>query len=211
MFKHIIISALLLAFSLTSCRLIVYQIHDLREVEPQSNSQLLAFCREKKIAFSELARIKQDSLQNNLVHHLNKNYLFDRNGIRINFSNAFENPKCKGNLIAVLKNIDSAKDYPRDSGIVLKNLLTQTTPVFGPDPSDSLAQSVEYDYSVLIYWNTFSGNPNHTKAIADIRKAIQDAKTDRIAIILVNQDFHPGTPPTIHMNKPRLFGRIRKN
>ena len=178
---------------LTSCLPIAYRIHDVRTIEPQSNEELLQFCREKKITLTQLYRVKQDSVVVNMKKHLNKNYLFDRSGRFVNFASQFDNPKCKGNLIAVLENMASISAYPIDSTLLLRNLLAQTEVVGLPNSEFKEVQIPNSEYSVLIYWNVYSGNPNHRTAIADIREIIEKQKLENVSLILVNQDFHEGT------------------
>jgi hypothetical protein len=87
----------------------------------------------------------------------------------------------------------SISAYPIDSTLLLRNLLAQTEVVVLPNSEIQEVQVPDFEYSVLIYWNVYSGNPNHRTAIADIREIIEKQKLENVSLILVNQDFHEGT------------------
>jgi hypothetical protein len=178
------------------CKPIIYTIHDVRQVQPQSNRALIEFCRQKNIDTEHLRRVKEEALYSNLQKHLNQHCIFDSLGVFIDYAHSFENPRCKGNILQVLKNPNSLKTFPRDSSISLDGLLGQTVEV-NDEPADTA--SLPASYTIVMFWNTFSGNPNHKRAFKDLKEAIQHCPTGMFRLVLVNQDYHPGTIPRIQM------------
>lgn len=183
--------------SAQSCKKILYTIHDVRSVEPQSNEALLKFCSTKKIDASNLRRVKQERVDSNLRSHLNKHYLFDAQGRFVDYASSFENPRCKGNLLELLKNPSNIESYPRNSSLSLESILNQTLEVVQEKTFASLSEKREESYTIVMFWNTFSGNPNHKKSYIDLRDAIQKCPVGLFRLQLINQDFHPGAVPTI--------------
>jgi hypothetical protein len=183
--------------SAQSCKKILYTIHDVRSVEPQSNEALLKFCSTKKIDARNLRRVKQEWVDSNLRSHLNKHYLFDAQGRFVDYASSFENPRCKGNLLELLKNPSNIESYPRNSSLSLESMLNQTLEVVQEKTFASLSEKREESYTIVMFWNTFSGNPNHKKSYIDLRDAIQKCPVGLFRLQLINQDFHPGAVPTI--------------
>ena len=187
----------LFCISVQSCKKILYTIHDVRSVEPQSNDALLKFCTTKNIDASNLRRVKQEMLDSNLRSHLNKHYLFDGQGRFVDYASSFENPRCKGNLLELLKNPSEIASYPRKSSLSLESILNQTIEVVQGKKVAAPPEKPVEPYTIVMFWNTFSGNPNHKKAYVDLRAAIQKCPPGMFSLQLIDQDFHPGAVPTI--------------
>jgi hypothetical protein len=195
-FHHL---ALLLCLATQSCTKILYTIHDVRQVAPQSDEALLQFCSTKKIDATNLRRVKQELLDTHLRKHLNKHYLFDSEGRFVDYASSFENPRCKGNLLELLKTPDALKNYPRKTAISLESIMNQTVEVAKAPHGSSSASVTAEPYTIVMFWNTFSGNPNHKKSFIDLRDAIQKCPSGMFRLQLIDQDFHPGSIPTIQM------------
>ncbi len=191
-------STLVLLLTLLGCKPIIYTIHDVRQVRPQSDEDLLKFCQQKQMDIQQLKRVRQEVLDSNLRKHLNQHYLFDSSGQMVDYSASFENPRCKGNLLQLLKTPDTLKNYPRNSFITLESMLSQTLEVNQGPAGDE--EGLPTSYTIVMFWNTFSGNPNHKKAFSDLSEAIQRAPYGMFRLLLINQDFHPGSIPSIKMN-----------
>jgi hypothetical protein len=188
---------LLFCLSVQSCKKILYTIHDVRKVEPQSNESLLNFCASKKIEVSNLRRVNQDVLDSNLLKHLNKHYVFDAQGKFVDYASSFENPRCKGNLLELLKTPTAIESFPRKTTLILDDILKHTTEVIPSQPNVLSVENPEGSYTIVMFWNTFSGNPNHKKAYSDLRDAIKACPEGMFRLQLINQDFHQGTTPSI--------------
>jgi hypothetical protein len=187
----------LFCITFQSCKKILYTIHDVRQVEPQSNEALLKFCSSKKIDAGNLRRVKPEMVDSSLKIHLNKHYLFDAQGRFVDYASSFENPRCKGNLLELLKNPSAIEHYPRNASLSLESILNQTIEVVQNKKIESLTENSVEKYTIVMFWNTFSGNPNHKKSYADLHNAIQKCPTGMFSLQLIDQDFHPGTVPTI--------------
>lgn len=183
---------LFLCLAFQSCKKIIYTIHDVRKVEPQSNEELLKFCKTKKIDASNLRRVKKEMLDSNMLRHLNRHYIFDSEGRFVDYASSFENPRCKGNLLALLKNPSNIESYPRNSSLSLTSIINQTIEVVQEKTVASLTEKREESYTIVMFWNTFSGNPNHKKSYLDLRDAIQKCPEGMFRLQLINQDLHPG-------------------
>jgi len=179
------------------CKPIIYTIHDVRQVKPQSNQDLIEFCRQKNIDTEPLIRVRQEVLDSNLRKHLNQHYLFDSLGQMVDYAASFENPRCKGNLLQLLKTPDTLKTLPRKSAITLENILSHCVELNHRKVNNW--DNIPATFTIVMFWNTFSGNPNHKKAFSDLNEAIQDAPRGMFRLLLINQDFHPGSMPSIQM------------
>ena len=194
---RIVFTYAFLLLSILGCKPIIYTIHDVRQVKPQSDEDLIRFCRQKHMETQQLKRVRQEVLDSNLRKHLNQHYLFDSTGQMVDYAASFENPRCKGNLLQLLKTPDTLKTFPRNSAFTLESLLGHTLEV-NQWPVSSAA-GIQATYTIVMYWNTFSGNPNHKKAFSDLNEAIQHAPHGMFRLLLINQDFHPGNIPSIQM------------
>jgi hypothetical protein len=192
-----IFTAFLLLSLLGACKSIIYTIHDVRQVRPQSNDDLIDFCLQKQIDTKLLKRVKQEALDSNLRKHLNQHYLFDSSGQMVNYATSFENPRCKGNLLQLIKSPDTLNSLPRNATITLESILSQTLEV--NQLPISTGANIPATYTIVMFWNTFSGNPNHKKAFSDLNEAIKGAPYGMFRLLLINQDFHPGSIPSIQM------------
>lgn len=73
--------------------------------------------------------------------------------------------------------------------------------------SDTLASvNVNYaeaDYTVVLYWNMFSGSPNHKKRIDEVKEYIKLNTYSKIQLVLVNQDIRHINGEVIVFDKQR--------
>lgn len=192
-----IFTAFLLLALLGACKSIIYTIHDVRQVRPQSNDDLIDFCLQKRIDTKQLKRVKQEALDSNLRKHLNQHYLFDSLGRMVDYAISFENPRCKGNLLQLIKSPDTLNSIPRNDTLTLESILSQTLEV--NQLPISTGANIPAAFTIVMFWNTFSGNPNHKKAFSDLNEAIKGAPNGMFRLLLINQDFHPGSIPGIQM------------
>ena len=101
------------------------------------------------------------------------------------------------------KGIPSISYIERDSNSVFEDFKNTWMPLNDTLSSVNINCS-NVDYTIVVYWNTFSGSPNHKKRINDIKKYIGLNTTSKIQLVLVNQDLRNINGEVIIVNNKRI-------
>ncbi|HOY48215.1 MAG TPA: hypothetical protein PL185_08160 [Flavobacteriales bacterium] len=187
----IFLSVFSIFLSLTSCKRLIYLYHGVHSPRLETPITIEKFCEKKNLEIGELLMMSYDSMITCYRFDLNQTYIFDSSGYRINFNSSFNNPSCGGNVIKVIEGLSRTTYYPRDSIYTLDKEKVKWVYLSNEKPFQKNLNGTN-NYTIVCYWNMFTGAPNHRKRIAELKKIISNNKDISVQLIFVNQDFRDG-------------------
>jgi hypothetical protein len=183
--------ASLITLMLTSCFKMALVYHGAHSPRLETVAYINEFAAKKNIPVEGSAMIAEDYILYSWAKRHNKQFLFDANGYAINFNSGFENEKCGGNILSFIEGLDTVSYIARDSNWTLDKESKMWVEFGNKKPYDlnHYINGEKYNYYVVCYWNTYSGNPNHRDAIKNLQKSIGQNPRIKTKIFLVNQDL----------------------
>lgn len=189
--KPTFLIATFITLVLTSCTKLAFVYHGVHNPRQENIDYIREFANRKHIPVDGSAMILGDSILVSFAKLANKQFLFDANGYAINFNSGFENEKCGGNILNFIEGLDTVSYIARDSNRTLDKE-SKMWVEFGNNKPYDLNKHInkeKFNYYVVCYWNTFSGNPNHRDAVKGLQKSIAKNPRIKIKMFLVNQDM----------------------
>lgn len=186
-FRLIRLSILLLFGMLAiSCNYIRMKRYGIVSPKLETETSLREYMARQKIDSSNVYMLKAPFVIESFAREINKAYLFDKQGLPVAFDEASSNKKCLGNIMSFLRtysrgsNLSIAKtrsfDEEKDRWICLN----------GREPD---ALPLGADFTLVYYWNSFSGTGNQRQFLARIEKIMRERPDLEIVFYKVNQDF----------------------
>jgi hypothetical protein len=175
----------------SSCKRLAYAYIGFHSPRLETPTSISKFNKKKKLKIDELLMVSKDSILTCISKDVCETYIFDIEGIKLNFNSTFPNSSCSGNVINVIKGLSKSTFYQRDSLNTLEKESKKWVYLFNNEPySDSIKGKT--DYVIVCYWNLFGGSPNHKNKIRDLRKAVEGNSSVSFKLIFVNQDIREG-------------------
>jgi len=197
-----ILLLLALIVILSSCNRILSRALGVRNPRIETEASIQKFCKKQGIDANRVLLVKTVKIVESFYANLNTDYLFDKNGYALSYSESFDDKSCGGNILTTVQSIPSLSYITRDSSNIFENHKKTWMPL-----TDTLSpvktNYADADYTVVIYWNMFSGSPNHRKRIESVKEYIKMNTYSKIQLVLVNQDIRPINGEVIVFNKQR--------
>jgi len=149
---------------------------------------LRKFCKKHRISTYGMLMISKDDIIENCSKFNSKDLLFDENGFCVNYAKRFDNQSCSGNIVTTLESIIPKSFIERDSLLTFQKE-SQKWVTFEDTSITANISLSKGDYTLVSYWNTYAGKPNHIKRFSKLKKALESNKNCSISHIYVNQDF----------------------
>jgi hypothetical protein len=186
----------------SSCNRILSRALGVRSPRIETEASIQKFCEKKGIDANDVLIVKTVNIIESFYKNLNSDYLFDKNGYALSYSESFNDKNCGGNILKTVQSIPPVSYITRDSSNTFENHKKTWMPL-----SDTLTSvnvnHVDADYTVVLYWNMFSGSPNHKKRIDEVKEYIKLNTNSEIQLVLVNQDIRPINGEVIVFDKQR--------
>lgn len=173
---------------LSSCRSTALKLAGMKQPEVETLESIKDFCTSINVDFNEIFVIKTTDMLSSLSKNTNADIIFDKNGYALDYNQSFDRKSCKGNVILTIKSIPPISYINRDSSIVFEGLKKTWMPL-NDTLSDIKTKSSDSDYTVVVYWNKFSGNARNKDRIANIKQSIKENDLSKIQLVLINQDI----------------------
>ena len=176
----------LLVFQCVSCARFIYYYQDIKPISAQDAVSIRQFMHRKNIDSINVYLLRPEFLFSSLKNSVNRAFLFDSNGISIQYDVDKENKKCLGNIWSYVLNYKREQSLLLDSSHTFENEYNRWQTLSGQYP-ESLPEGG--DLTIVYYWNTFSGNANHRNFFKDIEKIMRDRPDLEIVFYKINQDL----------------------
>ena len=173
-------------FILNGCYGLYAFIYDLRPIQMHNDSSLSRFMLEKHIDSNDVFKLKNEYVILSLKNDLNRAFIYDKSGFRIDYDWEIINKKCHGNILMFLKKYAVEENIPIDSGNTFAGEIVKWISLSGKEINPRPEQGK--DITIVYYWNTFSGNPNHKLFMRKIENIISARKDLKIRFYKINQD-----------------------
>lgn len=140
---------------------------------------------------SRVYRVQDPYILRSWEEVANKSFIFTKDGIRIIHDVAIaENDRCSKNALGFLQTykpgdilvLDSSRTFDLE---IQKWHTLAGTPLAGVPAKGK-------DLTIVYYWNSFSGNPNHRNYFIDAHKIIATRNDLDIVFYKINQDLREG-------------------
>ncbi len=144
-----------------------------------------------KIDSTALLVVKEEIL--GMPHYglINKLALFDSAGYSIDVFTNSENPKCKSNSLSAIIGFGKVTYFPRDSTLTFDKEASRWEYLHSKTPYQLSAKN-KCDYTVVYYWNSFTGKYMNQEHVREIQASIDKNPYIRFDLILVNEDYREG-------------------
>jgi hypothetical protein len=203
MIKKILIIISIFTVVFSSCTRIVSIALGVRPPRVETIESIQSFCKRKGINTDEILIVKTNYIAKSLEKNLNEEYVFDRNGFQLKYNVGFADSTCGGNILKTIRSIQPVSYLERDS----LNLFNDHKKTWMP-LNDTLANiNVDCnnaDYTIVLYWNTFSGYPGHIRRIKDVKESTSLNTSSTIQIVMINQDIRKMNKEVIMVNGQRI-------
>ncbi len=144
-----------------------------------------------KIDSTELLVVKEEIFNARHYGLINKLALFDSAGYSIDVFTNSENPQCKSNSLSAIMGFGKVSYFPRDSNLTFSKEASRWEYLHSKTPY-KLASKKNCDYTVVYYWNSFTGKYLNHEHILEIQASIDKNPDIRFDLILVNEDYREG-------------------
>lgn len=153
----------------------------------QNFESLKKFLLIKNIDSVNVFVLKEEYIIGSLKSSLNHAFVFDGNGILIQYDKEERNKKCLQNVLTFLETYNPFHAYPLDSAKTFQDEWLKWLSFSG----NKIYQqpSLGGHLTVVYYWNCFSGNPNHRDFIQAMERIIKKRRELNLKFYKINQDL----------------------
>jgi hypothetical protein len=161
----------------------------MQPVSVQNEKSIRQFILEKKIDSTNIYLLRSEFIFLAFKESINRAFLYDKNGMSILYDAGKENKKCLGNIWSFLMNYQKTDALILDTMHTFDKEWSRWITIDGKDPEPP---TVGGDFTIVYYWNTFSGNTNHRDFFKDIEEIMRKRPDLEIVFYKINQDMREG-------------------
>lgn len=112
---------LILMVYISSCNRILSRALGVRSPRIETEASIQKFCEKKGIDTNDLLIVKTVNIVESFYKNLNSDYLFDKHGYALSYSESFNDKNCGGNILKTVQSIPPVSYITRDSSNTFEN------------------------------------------------------------------------------------------